>query len=95
MSRIPKNIVWLVSGILLGSGGYHLFFHFRGRRLHPLNVIKYVFFKHNGNPFILTDREIYEIKHKYEDGVLVSSIAQGYKIDAAMICRIINYLKWL
>lgn len=87
--------VWCLAGILLGAGGYHLFFHFRGKRLQPLNVIKYVFFKHNGKPLTLTDREMYEIKHRYDDGVLVSSLAQDYGIDAAMICRIISYLKWL
>lgn len=87
--------VWCLVGILLGFGGYHLFIHLRGKHLRPLNVIKYVFFDHTGKPFTFTNREMYDIKHKYEDGVLVSSIAQSYGLDAAMICRIINYIKWL
>lgn len=90
-----RNILFLVSGILLGVGGCYLFRRFRGKHSRPLNVIEHVFFDHAGKPFTLTDCEMYDIKHKYEDGVLVSSIAQTYGIDAAMICRIINYLKYL
>lgn len=93
MVNNQKNILCLVSGTLLGFVGYHLFHHFKGKHSRPLNVIEYVFFNHTGKPFTLTDREMYDIKHKYEDGVLVSSIAQSYGIDAAMICRIINYMK--
>lgn len=93
MVNNQKNILCLVGGTLLGFGGYYLFHHFKGKLLRPFNVVKYVFFNHTGKPFTLTDREMYDIKHKYEDGVLVSSIAQSYGIDATMICRIINYMK--
>lgn len=95
MVNNQKNILFLVAGILLGCGGYQIFLHFKRKHKRPLNVIEYVFFNHTGKPFTLTDREMYDIKHKYDDGVLISSIAQFYGIDATMICRIINYMKWL
>lgn len=83
----------MVGGILLGFGGYYISLHFRGKHSQSLNVIEYVFFDPTGKPLTLTDREMYDIKHKYDDGVLISSIAQYYGLDAAMICRIINYMK--
>ena len=95
MGNNNKNILWFVGGTVVGLGGCHLFRLFRKKHSRPLNVIEYVFFDHTGKPFTLTDREMYDIKHKYEDGVLVSSLAQDYGIDAAMICRIISCLKCL
>lgn len=39
------------------------------------------------------DREICDIKQKYEDGVLLSAIAEDLNIDVIMITRIINLTK--
>ena len=74
----------------IGAYGYHTYQKHRRLRARPLNVIKYVFFDPHGKILTLTDREICNIKQKYEDGVLLSAIAEELNIDVIMITRIIN-----
>jgi len=89
-----RNIVFV--GITCGAIGaysYHVYQKHRRMGLRPLNVIKYVFFDPYGKILTLTDREICDIKQKYEDGVLLSAIAEELNLDIIMITRIINLTK--
>lgn len=63
----------------------------------PSNVqeVKYVFFSTDGKPITLTEQDVFDIKQKYEDGVLPTSIADEYNMNAVIVCRIINTIKTL
>ena len=77
----------------IGAVGYHIYLKYVKKSLHPVNVVKYVFFNLSGEPLSLTDREISDIKQKYEDGVLLSAIAQAHSMSVIMLTRIINFTK--
>ena len=86
-----RNIVLVgIACGAIGAYGYHTYQKHRRLGARPLNVIKYVFFDPHGKILTLTDREICNIKQKYEDGVLLSAIAEELNIDVIMITRIIN-----
>lgn len=55
--------------------------------------VKYVFFSPDGKPITLSEQDVYDVKQKYEDGVLPSAIAEEYDMNAVMVCRIINCVK--
>lgn len=74
----------------IGAYGCHAYQKHRRKGSRPVNVIKYVFFDPYGKILTLTDREICDIKQKYEDGVLLSAIAEELNLDVIMITRIIN-----
>lgn len=74
----------------IGAYGHYAYQKHRRKGVRPLNVIKYVFFDPYGKILTLTDREICDIKQKYEDGVLLSAIAEDLNLDVIMITRIIN-----
>lgn len=78
---------------LIGAYGYHAYQKHGRKGSRPLNVIKYVFFDPYGKILTLTDREIYDIKQKYEDGVLLSAIAEELNLNVIMIARIIDLTK--
>lgn len=89
-----RNIVLVgIACGAIGAYGYHTYQKHRRKGAHPLNVIKYVFFDPYGKILTLMDREICDIKQKYEDGVLLSAIAEDLNIDVIMITRIINLTK--
>ena len=89
-----RNII--LGGIVcgaMGAYGYYAYQKYGSKSTRPLNVIKYVFFDPYGKILTLTDREICDIKQKYEDGVLLSMIAEDLNLDVIMITRIINLTK--
>ena len=91
--KMGKTRNFILVGIAcgaIGAYGYHAYQKHRRKGARPLNVIKYVFFNPSGKILTLTDREICDIKQKYEDGVLLSAIAEELNIDVIMITRIIN-----
>lgn len=57
--------------------------------------VKYVFFSTDGKPVTLTEQDVFDVKQKYEDGVLPTAIADEYNMNAVMVCRIINSIKAL
>lgn len=91
---IPKKQI-AVSSLCcaIGAVGYHAYLKYVKKSLYPVNVVKYVFFNLSGEPLSLTDREISDIKQKYEDGVLLSAIAQAHNMSVIMLTRIINFSK--
>lgn len=71
----------------IGAYGCHAYQKHRRKGSRPVNVIKYVFFDPYGKILTLTDREICDIKQKYEDGVLLSAIAEELNLDVITIVR--------
>ena len=57
--------------------------------------VNYVFFSTEGKPITLSEQDVYNIRQKYEDGVLPTDIAKQYNMTSVMICRIINSIKSL
>lgn len=57
--------------------------------------VKYVFFSSDGKPVTLSEQDVFDVKQKYEDGVLPTVIADEYDMNAVMVCRIINSIKAL
>ena len=55
----------------------------------------YVFFSSEGKPVTLSEQEVFDVKQKYEDGVLPTCIADEYNMSSVMVCRIINSIKSL
>lgn len=90
-----RNILFVgIACGVIGAYGYHAYQKKHDRKsLRSLNVVKYVFFDPYGKILTLTDREICNIKQKYDDGVLLSSIAEDLNLDVIMITRIINLTK--
>lgn len=89
-----RNILFVgIAYGVIGAYGYQAYQKHGKKRSRHLNVIKYVFFDPYGKTLTLTDREIYDIKQQYEDGVLLSAIAENLKLDVIMISRIINLTK--
>ena len=56
-------------------------------------VVKYVFFSTEGKTITLSEQDVYNVRQKYEDGVLPTVIAEQYNMTAVMVCRIINSIK--
>lgn len=54
-----------------------------------------MFFSTDGKPVTLTEQDVFDVKQKYEDGVLPTAIADEYNMNAVMVCRIINSIKAL
>lgn len=57
--------------------------------------VKYVFFSADGKPVTLSEQDVFDVKQKYEDGVLPTAIANEYNMNTVMVCRIINSIKSL
>lgn len=57
--------------------------------------VKYVFFSTDGKPVTLSEQDVFDVKQKYEDGVLPTAIAKEYNMNTVMVCRIINSIKSL
>lgn len=57
--------------------------------------VKYVFFSAEGKPVTLSEQDVFDVKQKYEDGVLPTIIADEYDMNAVMVCRIVNSIKSL
>ena len=57
--------------------------------------VKYVFFSTDGKPITLSEQDVFDVKQKYEDGVMPTVIADEYDMNAVMVCRIINSIKAL
>lgn len=79
----------------IGAAGYHVYMKYVKKSMQPIHAVKYVFFDLSGEPLNLTDREISDIKQKYEDGVLLSEIAKAHNMSVIMLTRIINLTKSL
>jgi len=57
--------------------------------------VKYLFFSTEGKPITLSEQDVYNVRQKYEDGVLPTVVADEYNMNAVMVCRIINSIKAL
>lgn len=55
--------------------------------------VKYVFFSTDGKCITLLDYDIFNIRQKYEDGVMLTTIANEYNMSEVTVCRILNYVK--
>ena len=90
-------------GTCAGAGGYYVVNRLIRKPVvkggKPRGVVKrekhYVFFSSEGKPVTLSEQEVFDVKQKYEDGVLPTCIADEYNMNSVMVCRIINSIKSL
>ena len=88
-------------GTCAGAGGYYVVNRLTRKPIvkngKPREIVKrekhYVFFSSEGNPVTLSEQEVFDVKQKYEDGVLPTCIADEYDMNSVMVCRIINSIK--
>ena len=91
---ITKVVALTIGAIALGGGVYYVV----RKRRHATRATKdevkeYVFFGSDGKPFCLSESDVFSIKQKYADGVLVPEIAQCYNTTPLMVSRIVNGIK--
>ncbi len=88
---VASGTVVTGTGVLL----YYAYFkhHKKSIRVISKKEVKYVFFSPDGKPVIMQEHDVFDVKQKYDDGVLPSVIAAEYGMTAVMVCRIINCLK--
>ncbi len=96
----PKKGIGIITFSLVCSVG--VLFIVKQRKPKPttqkapiIKEVKYVFFSTDGKPITLSEQDVYDVRQKYEDGVLPSAIAEEYNMNAVMVCRIINCAKSL
>ena len=90
-------------GTCAGAGGYYVVNRLIRKPIvkngKPREVVKrekhYVFFSSEGKPVTLSEQQVFDVKQKYEDGVLPTCIADEYNMNSVMVCRIINSIKSL
>lgn len=92
-----KAIGLTVFGLVCTAGVLYVVKHKKPHTQKPSIVreVKYVFFSTDGKPVTLTEQDVFDVKQKYEDGVLPTAIADEYNMNAVMVCRIINSIKAL
>ena len=56
---------------------------------------EYVFFSVKGKSITLSEKDVYDIKQLYEDGVLPNAIADKFGMTAVMVSRILNSIAHL
>lgn len=96
-STTKKAIGITVLGLVCTVGVLFVVKHKKPQAQKPSIVreVKYVFFSTDGKPVTLTEQDVFDVKQKYEDGVLPTAIADEYNMNAVMVCRIINSIKAL
>ena len=52
--------------------------------------VHFVFPTADGKALVLSEKEVFGIKQMYDDGVMPSVIGSKYKMNAVMVCRVIN-----
>lgn len=92
-----KAIGFTIIGLVCTAGVLYVVKHKRPQTQKPpiVREVKYVFFSTDGKPVTLTEQDVFDVKQKYEDGVLPTAIADEYNMNAVMVCRIINSIKAL
>lgn len=92
-----KAIGFTIIGLVCTAGVLHVVKHKKPQTQKPpiVREVKYVFFSTDGKPVTLTEQDVFDVKQKYEDGVLPTAIADEYNMNAVMVCRIINSIKAL
>ena len=96
-----KKLIVVVTGSMIATGtGVMAYRIFKNRKpksdeISPKSEVKYVFFSTEGQPIVLTQRDVYDIKQLNEDGVLPTSIGERFNMSAVMVSRIINSIKAL
>jgi len=92
-----KAIGFTIIGLVCTAGVLYVVKHKKPQTQKPSIVreVKYVFFSTDGKPVTLTEQDVFDVKQKYEDGVLPTAIADEYNMNAVMVCRIINSIKAL
>lgn len=94
----PKKAIGIITfGLVCSAGALFFVKHKQAKtttqKSSVIKEVKYVFFSPDGKPITLSEQDVYDVKQKYEDGVLPSAIAEEYDMDAVMVCRIINCVK--
>lgn len=82
-----------VFNLVLVGGMLYVLNHKKSITPTVVKEVKYVFFSTEGKPVTFSEQDIYDIRQKYEDGVLPTVIAEQYNMTAVMVCRIINSIK--
>lgn len=92
-----KAIGFTIIGLVCTAGVLYVVKHKKPQTQKPpiVREVKYVFFSTDGKPVTLTEQDVFDVKQKYEDGVLPTAIADEYNTNAVMVCRIINSIKAL
>ena len=92
-----KAIGFTIIGLVCTAGVLYVVKHKKPQTQKPpiVREVKYVFFSTDGKPVTLTEQDVFDVKQKYEDGVLPTAIADEYNMNAVMVCRIINSIKAL
>ena len=92
-----KAIGFTIIGLVCTAGVLYVVKHKKPQTQTPpiVREVKYVFFSTDGKPVTLTEQDVFDVKQKYEDGVLPTAIADEYNMNAVMVCRIINSIKAL
>lgn len=94
----PKKAIGIITfGLVCSAGVLFVVKHKQAKatiqKPSVVREVKYVFFSPDGKPITLSEQDVYDVKQKYEDGVLPSAIAEEYDMNAVMVCRIINCVK--
>ena len=91
-----KQIIGITAFNLVSVGGViYVLNHKKSKTPTITKKVNYVFFSTEGIPITLSEQDVYDIRQKYEDGVLPTVIAEQYNMTAVMVCRIINSIKSL
>ncbi len=94
-----KAVGLTVIGLVCAAGVLYLVKHKQPKSQSQTPIIqkevKYVFFSAEGKPVTLSEQDVFDVKQKYEDGVLPTIIADEYDMNAVMVCRIVNSIKSL
>ena len=91
---IKKTIIGITAFNLVLVGGVIYVLNRKNSKTSIITQeVKYVFFSTEGIPITLSEQDVYDIRQKYEDGVLPTVIAEQYNMTAVMVCRIINSIK--
>lgn len=96
-----KKSIIIVSCSLIATGtgvmAYRIFKNRKAKssKTSPNSEVKYVFFSTEGQPIVLTQRDVYDIKQLQEDGTLPTAIAEKFNMSPVMVNRVINSIKAL
>lgn len=93
IQNTPKTAIVIAVSLACGIGaGCHLIYCYCKKMLRPSekgNTV-YVFFSLSGKPLTLPEKDVYSMKHMYDDGVQPSRIAEKFGLTPVMVCRVIN-----
>ena len=81
--------VSLTCGIGIGSGITYCYCKKHPKPSKNGNTT-YVFCSLRGKPLTIPEKDVYSMKHMYDDGVQPSEIAEKFGLTPAMVCRVIN-----